>query len=205
MNTKSTSNTFQRIAGKGLFPPNLAFTLLIPFRNVFLSPRKLIQRLELEPDAVILEVGPGPGYFSIKIAQHIPKGKLVLADIQQEMLDFARKRIGKKRLTNVEYHLCNGNAFPFPDKQFDTVFMVTVIGEVEHQKEYIAEFYRIMKPGGILSFSEQAGDPDKLSINEIKALVEGSGFEFYKLYGSERNFTINFKKAGSDKTRPLFS
>ena len=91
-----------RFAGKGVFPHQLAFTLLIPFRNIFLSPRELISRLGLKEGYEVLEVGPGPGYFSAVVARAIPKGRLVLTDIQQEMLDYAKKRLNKRKIYNVE-------------------------------------------------------------------------------------------------------
>lgn len=47
---------------------------------------------------------------------------------------------------------------------------------------------------GILSISEQAGDADKMSVEEIKDLLLDSGFEFDQLYGTKHNFTINFRK-----------
>lgn len=185
---------FNRISKKGVYPYQLAFMLLIPLRNIFLSPKKLIQYLELEEDYNVLEVGSGPGYFSPKIAKAIPAGKLVLADIQKEMLEFARKRLTKKGISNVEYHLCNGIDFSFESNKFDLIYMVTVLGEIENKEEYIKEFFRLLRPGGILSISEQGGDPDKLSIEEIKRLLADSGFELDKLYGRENNFTINFRK-----------
>lgn len=77
---------FNRIAKKGLFPPQLAFTLLIPLRNIILSPKKLVKRLDLKKDYRVLEVGCGPGYFSPKVARAIPNGELVLTDIQRAML-----------------------------------------------------------------------------------------------------------------------
>ena len=45
-------------AGKGVFPHKFAFTLLIPIRNIFLSPERLIERLELKEDFLVLEIGP---------------------------------------------------------------------------------------------------------------------------------------------------
>jgi ubiquinone/menaquinone biosynthesis C-methylase UbiE len=181
-------------ASKGIFPSRMAFTLLIPLRNIFLSPKELIKRLELSDDSLVLEVGPGPGYFSIKVAAILTRGSLTLADIQQEMLDYARKRIDKKGLTNVRYHLCNGKTFDFPDHLFDRIFMITVIGEVENKEAYLKEFFRIMRPGGILSISELAGDPDKLSTSQVRVLLQNSGFEFYRMYGNEKNYTLNFIK-----------
>lgn len=184
----------KRFASKGVFPFQMAFTLLIPLRNVFLSPGQLIERLELDENSNVLEVGPGPGYFSIKVAKAIAQGKLVLADIQQKMLDFARKRIDKKGITNVDYYLCNGINLEFPDNSFDRIFMVTALGEVENKEAYLKDFYRILSPGGILSVSELAGDPDKLKSGEVKTLVENFGFKFYRMYGNERNYTVNFRK-----------
>lgn len=181
-------------SSKGVFPYRWAFTLLIPLRNLFLSPKKLIQQMALNSEMTVLEVGPGPGYFSVPVAQFLKKGKLVLADIQPEMLEKARKRIGKRNIRNVEYRICDGKKFDLPDNHFDRIFMVTVLGEVENRDQYLAEFYRMLKPGEMLSVSEQAGDPDKMKIAEIRELAEKHGFAFLQLFGNEKNFTINFKK-----------
>lgn len=189
--TSSHKNSF---SSKGVFPAKYAFTLLIPFRNLFLSPKKLIQRLDLGKDQTVLEIGPGPGYFSTYVAKKIKNGRLVLLDIQQEMLDFAKKRLQKRKITNVDYKLTNGNCFNLESKYFDRVFMVTVIGEVENKDKYLNEIHRVMKDDGILSISELAGDPDKLSIDELQSLVLKYGFKVMDVFGNKLNFTINFKK-----------
>jgi len=194
MTKEKKTDIIKRFATKGLFPHQFAFTLLIPVRNIFLSPKQLIERLELKNDLQVMEVGPGPGYFSLKIAKKLFRGKLVLADIQQEMLDYAKRRIEKKGLSNIDYYLCDGKFFRFEDNTFDRIFMVTVLGEVENKEDYMKELYRILKKGGILSISELAGDPDKMTINEIKYLTEKHGFQLYNIFGKEKNFTINLKK-----------
>ncbi len=141
-----------------------------------------------------MELGPGPGYFSLPVAKKITKGKLYLADIQQEMLDYAKKRLEKKNINNVEYYLCNGETFDLHSNYFDVIYMITVLGEVENKESYIKEFYRMLKPNGIVSISELMGDPDKMSIDEIKTLFEKYGFKLYNKYGTKKNFTVNFKK-----------
>ena len=181
-------------SGKGVFPPKYAFTLLLPLRNIFLSPKKLIERLDLQEDYTVLEIGPGPGYFSVKVAKELKKGKLVLADIQQEMLDYSRKRVEARKIQNVEYKLCNGHTLDFKDKSFERVFMVTVMGEVTNKREYLREIRRILKNDGMLSISELAGDPDKLSTEELQDLVCSEGFKLTILFGTKRNYTMNFKK-----------
>jgi ubiquinone/menaquinone biosynthesis C-methylase UbiE len=181
-------------SGKGVFPAKYAFTLLIPLRNIFLSPKKLLHRLDLREDHTVLEIGPGPGYFSTVVAKKIPKGTFVLADIQQEMLDISRKRIEKKKLGNVDFVLCDGQHLNFADEYFDRIFMVAVIGEIENQASYLKEISRIMKHDGILSISELAGDPDKLNVEELQALLRSHGFVESGFFGSRRNYTMNFKK-----------
>ncbi|KAG9393190.1 Methyltransferase domain [Carpediemonas membranifera] len=193
----STEESFQ---GKGVFPAKYAFTLLIPLRNIFLSPKLLIERLDLKPGHRVLEIGPGPGYFSTHIAKKLdgPSGHLTLADLQPAMLNKARKRLEARKLTNVDYVQLDGTGLDFPESSFDRVFMVTVIGEVQPdsmQRKYIEDISRIMKMDGILSISELAGDPDKLSTAELTELVcSGGSFEVKKIFGSERNYTANFSK-----------
>jgi ubiquinone/menaquinone biosynthesis C-methylase UbiE len=150
--------------------------------------------MALENSMQVLEVGPGPGYFSLPVAKKLTNGRLVLADIQPEMIEMARMRLESKGLTNVDYYICNGESFDFPDNSFDRIFLVTVLGEVENKDLYLAEFKRMLKPNGILSISEQAGDPDKLSFIEIRELAEKHGFKFHNIFGSVRNYTINFSK-----------
>lgn len=188
------SGIVRRFSSKGIFPYQLAFTLLIPLRNIFLSPKQLMQRLELQDDMHVMEIGAGPGYFSLKIAQKLTRGRLVLADIQQEMLDYAQKRLEKRGMSNVSYYLCDGTSFRFPDNAFDRIFMVTVIGEVEEKMLYLKEFHRMLKFNGLLSISEQAGDPDKMTVDETREIAAESGFEFYRMYGTPRNYTLNFVK-----------
>ncbi|MDT8389138.1 MAG: class I SAM-dependent methyltransferase [Lentisphaeria bacterium] len=181
-------------SGKGVFPPKYAFTLLIPLRNMFLSPKKLIRRLDLRESHTVLEIGPGPGYFSAPVARHLRQGTLVLLDLQREMLDMCRRRLEKRGISNVEYRQTDGASLGLDANRFDRVFMVTVIGEVENKNSYLREIHGILKEDGLLSISELAGDPDKLSRKELEALVCRHGFAVRAVFGNARNYTMNFGK-----------
>ena len=50
--------------GRGTCPHQLGFLLESSLRRFVLSPEELAQRLELSAAAQVLELGPGPGYFS---------------------------------------------------------------------------------------------------------------------------------------------
>ena len=178
-----------------LFPHQMAFTLLIPLRALLLSPAELLRRLHPTADSRILEVGCGPGYFSPALARAVPQGELVLADIQPEMLAYAQKRLAKRGIGNAQYYLCHGTRFDFPSRSFDRIVLITVLGEVADQAAYLQEFHRLLRHDGIVSISETAGDPDKLSRAQLTALMQAHRFVLQQSYGTERNYTMNFQAA----------
>lgn len=169
--------------------------LLNPLRKFILSPSKLVSRLSLNPDASVLEVGPGPGYFSEEVARGVPNGRLTLVDIQQEMLNMAKKRLDEFGLTNIAYVQADAAVLPFEKEVFDVIFLVAVLGEIPDKKECIAELHRVLCPGGLLSITEQPGDPDYIRIDKMKKLV-GEMFFLEQTFGSGRNYTANFRKQG---------
>ena len=187
---------WQGLTQKGtVFPHQLAFTLLIPLRNFALSPRQVVERLHLSPQHRVLEVGCGAGYFSPTLAQALPQGQLVLADIQPEMLAYAQKRLAKRGIGNAQYYLCHGTQFDFPSRSFDRIVLIAVLGEIADQAAYLQEFHRLLRPDGIVSISETAGDPDKLSCAELTALMQSHQFVLCQSYGTEKNYTLNFQAA----------
>ena len=123
------------------------------------------------------------------------------ADIQPEMLAYTEKRLRRRHIENVDYYLCDGTHFDFPNQSFDRIVLITVLGEVANQAEYLAEFRRLLGADGLLSVSETAGDPDKQTRAELRDLIRQNGFETADEYGSERNFTLNFKAACTGAAR----
>jgi CAAX protease family protein len=72
MRTPAWYDVWNRFNGHGTYPHQLAFLLLLPLRSLIFSPRQLAERLDLKPNARVLELGPGPGFFSVAIARQIP-------------------------------------------------------------------------------------------------------------------------------------
>lgn len=194
MNIAKWRDVWQRFAGRGVYPHELAFVLESPLRNLILSPQKLADRLHLSNGSCVLEIGPGPGFFSAQVARRISSGQLVLFDIQREMLEKSRAKLGRAGVRN--YRLAQGSAvrLPFSPGVFDVVFLVTVLGEVPQPRECLGCISRVLRPGGILSVTEQAGDPDALSEGELLQLAEQSGFQFLERFSFLGGFTLNLKK-----------
>jgi ubiquinone/menaquinone biosynthesis C-methylase UbiE len=176
-------------------PYTKAAHLLNPFREFLLSQRKMVKRLELKENYNVLEIGPGPGYYSPAVAKALSKGKLVLMDIQVEMLEMAKKRITEKGLKNVEYKQGNACSLPFANESFDVVFLVAVLGEIPDQGKCLQEIKRVLRPNGLLSVTEmRIPDPDAIPMKTLKAMIENEGYTQWSSYGKNINYTLGFHK-----------
>ena len=195
MATSGWRDVWERFKGRGTYPHQLAFILLNPLRNLILSPRELAARLHLSADSRVLELGPGPGFFSVPIARRVPGGHLCLVDLQREMLEKARARIRRAGAANVSFAQASASALPFAREAFDAAFLVAVLGEVPDAAACMAELRDAIRPGGLLSITELAGDPDALSEREVAALAEAANLEHAQSFPMRFGFTINFRKA----------
>ena len=184
---------WRQAIGRGIFPHQLAWFLELPWRRLLLSPELLASRLPLRPDASVLEIGPGSGYYSLEVARRIPAGRLELFDIQPEMLARCRAKCEAAGLTNVGFTSGDGASLPFADASFDLAYMVTVFGEVDDQAACLRGIRRVLKPGGTLSVSEQMPDPDFTPFDALRRQAEGSGFRFEARFGSRWVYTANFR------------
>ncbi|MHA1833521.1 MAG: methyltransferase domain-containing protein [Candidatus Baldrarchaeia archaeon] len=184
----------RRFFGKGIYPSQISFWLDFPLRRLILSPQKLADRLHLKENFNVLEIGPSPGYFSVEVARRIPHGHLELFDLQKEMLKKARCKIESAGLRNVGFIQGDAVDLPFDENEFDVVFLVAVLGEVSNKEGCLDSIYRVLKPSGLLSITEQPGDPDFLPLPVVRSLAEKQGFEFIESYGKKKNYTANFRK-----------
>jgi ubiquinone/menaquinone biosynthesis C-methylase UbiE len=127
-------------------------------------------------------------------ALSLSKGRLELFDLQPEMLEKTRRRLETAGLHNVGFTQGDASHLPFRENQFDVVFLVAVLGEMPHPATCLQGIYRTLQPAGLLSITEQPGDPDFMPLATVRALAEQQGFEFIGSYGQGKNYTVNFKK-----------
>jgi ubiquinone/menaquinone biosynthesis C-methylase UbiE len=193
--TNRWRKVWDHFKGRGAYPHQLAFLLLIPLRSLIFSPRELVARLHLTANSRVLELGPGPGFFSVDIARRIPSGHLCLVDLQREMLDKARARIRRAGVPNVSFTQASASALPFAREVFDAAYLVTVLGEVPDAAACVVQLRDVLRRGGLLSITELAGDPDAMTEGGIATLAKAANLEHSETFTKRFGFTINFRKA----------
>jgi ubiquinone/menaquinone biosynthesis C-methylase UbiE len=123
-------------------------------RKLIHNSKEILRPYVVEGNAV-LDIGPGMGYFSIPLASIVGEtGKVIVADIQPEMLKALQKRAKKagveKRITT---HLCKVDSLGL-DRQFDFVLAFWMVHEVPNQLVFFKEIRSLLKPSGKFLLSE---------------------------------------------------
>jgi uncharacterized protein len=195
-------DVWRRFSGRGAYPQQLAVMLLFPLRRIVLSPERLVRHLQLTRASRVLEVGPGPGFFSIDVAQAIPQGRLELVDIQLEMLQKARRRLRRAGVVNTGYTQSNAVTLPFRSDAFDVAFLVAVLGEVPDPKACLASIADVLRPGGLLSVAELPGDPDAVTEEQLRTLTQGTGLEFVDSVRVSSGFLASFRREAKNQGTP---
>ena len=179
-----------------VFPHQLSFMLDNPLRRLIVSPNKLVDRLALSDSSRVLELGPGPGYFSVALASRLQNGRLDLCDLQPEMLAKAKRKLERHGFHNIGYTVADANEeLPFADCNFDVALMCSVLGEVKDQHQCLMSLHRVLRAEGTLALHESLPDPDIIRFRTLKGLAEDHGFRFHRRWGCPWDYFALFKKA----------
>jgi SAM-dependent methyltransferase len=176
-------------------PAFLAWSLENPFFQRFNGTRIVLERLALRQGLRILEIGPGPGRLLIPAAKQVrPDGEAIGIDIQPGMIERLNRRASEAGLTNLKAILGDATQPHVSEASFDVVFLCAALGEIPDRTAALAQAYRALKPGGVLSISEMIGDPHYQARSVVQRLAEGVGFRFQSIRGGWWLFTADFIK-----------
>lgn len=99
------------------------------------------------PAPEVLDAGCGGGFLSNRLAAEGFRGTGL--DLAADSLAVARRH---DATASVRYVAGDVYAMPFPDASFDVVTAMDLLEHVEDPARAIAEFARVLRPGGLLIF-----------------------------------------------------
>jgi SAM-dependent methyltransferase len=176
-------------------PTLLAWALDSRFYERITGTEVTLRRMGLRPGRRVLEVGPGPGRLLIPAAQRVlPGGEAVGIDIQPGMVERLKERAGRAQVSNLTATLGDATKPVVAEASFDLAFLVTTLGEIPDRAAVLAQCFRALKPGGVLSITEMFPDPHYQPRPTVKRLAEQAGFRLQSLQGGWWLFTANFVK-----------
>lgn len=129
-----------------------------------MGSHRLIKRFTIELSALrkghkVLDLAGGTGDLAMKFAPIVgEQGQVVLADINDAMLQVGRDRVIDKGLAGIiDFAQVNAETLPFADNTFDCVCIAYGLRNVTDKDKALASMARVLKPGGrvvVLEFSK---------------------------------------------------
>jgi demethylmenaquinone methyltransferase/2-methoxy-6-polyprenyl-1,4-benzoquinol methylase len=113
----------------------------------------------VRPGQHVLDLAGGTGDIAALFSRRVgPTGKVVLADINESMLNVGRDKLRDQGLIhNIEFVQANAEALPFADNSFDIITIGFGLRNVTDKAAAIKSMFRVLKPGGrllVLEFSK---------------------------------------------------
>lgn len=107
----------------------------------------------------VLDIAGGTGDLASRFAELVgPEGRVVLADINESMLQVGRDRLlDEGKVGNIEFVQADAQYLPFPDESFDCITIAFGLRNVTDKSLAMRSMLRVLKPGGrllVLEFSK---------------------------------------------------
>ncbi|MGY3777059.1 class I SAM-dependent methyltransferase [Isobaculum melis] len=117
-----------------------------------IATKWLIEQAEITSDTKILEVACNMGTTMIELAKN-HQCEIVGVDLSQAALEKATQNIAAHHLEHlISVQKANAVKLPFPDQSFDFIINEAMLTMLDNnaKKRAVAEYFRILKPGGML-------------------------------------------------------
>lgn len=141
-----------------LFLANTASFFYTTRRGKFLEWERILDRIHLRGDEMVLDMGCGRGAVMTAVARRLTTGQVTGVDIWSKMDqsgnagDVALRNASLEGVSDrVQIETADMRALPFSDATFDVVVSSLAIHNIRSnadRKRAVAEGFRVIKPGG---------------------------------------------------------
>ena len=145
-------------------------------RKLFHKPENILGPYVHEGN-MVLDIGPGMGYFSIPLARMVgDRGKVIAADVQAPMLAALRKRARKAGVEGrIVPHLCEAESIGVREL-IDFALAFWMVHEVPNQTKFFHEIRSLLKPEARLLIAEPMIHVTRARFEETLKRAAATGF-----------------------------
>jgi arsenite methyltransferase len=121
----------------------------------FETTKELIELCHIGKDTYVLEVGCGVGATACYLAKEYGC-RVVGVDLRESMIARSNERAQKEGVEDrVEFRVADAQDLPFDDALFGAVIGESVATFIEDKQRVVAEYARVVKPGGYVGMNEE--------------------------------------------------
>jgi ubiquinone/menaquinone biosynthesis C-methylase UbiE len=153
------------------------------FRRALQNPATMFREY-IKPGSTVVDIGCGPGAFTLELAKLTGIGGRVFAiDVQDEMLAMARKKISSAgMLDRVQFHRCSSDTLGI-DVRADFILTFYMVHETPAPLRLIDQIYALLNSGGIYFLAEPKVHATKRQFDEVLSHCESKGLSVIKRSG----------------------
>ena len=137
--------------------PNFVFKLMsfaFKVRDILWPRLEVLKEAGIEPEFRVLDYGCGPGGYIVPLAELAgSSGKIYALDIHPLAIKEVKKIAVRKGFENIETIESDGDT-GLPDNHVNVVLLYDIFHQLSQPDDVLRELYRVLKPGGTLSFSD---------------------------------------------------
>lgn len=163
-----------------------------PSRDAWQRPEAVLDFMDLPDDARVADLGAGTGYFAVRLARRVPRGRVLANDIEPDMVRYLGERAAREGLENV-IPVQGKPDDPSLPEDVDVAFMCNVAHHIEDRAGYFRKLAARLRPGGrvvVVDFEKDApddvpGPPAAMRVasDTLVAELERAGFELVRIDG----------------------
>jgi ubiquinone/menaquinone biosynthesis C-methylase UbiE len=126
-----------------------------------------IDKLPIEKNSVVADIGAGTGYYTFKICYKVPEGRVYAVEIQDDAVNFLKNKVGQLDIQNVTVIKGKEQSPELPENSIDLAMMVDVYHELLYPHEMLQSIKKSLKPEGKLLLIEYRAEDPKVEIREL--------------------------------------
>jgi ubiquinone/menaquinone biosynthesis C-methylase UbiE len=166
-----------------------AMAFMFKVRDFFRPREDIVEEVGLREGFHVLDYGCGPGGYVKPVAVLVGEsGRIYALDISPLAIQTVKKIVVKNLMRNVETILSDCST-GLPDDSVDAVLLYDVFHNLTDPNGVLEELYRVLKPDGVLSFSDHHMKED-----EIMSELTNKGL-FALLKKGKRTYSFAKKRA----------
>ena len=145
-----------------LYPPRDLGLLEGPDRDAWQKPDEIMDALGIADGASVADIGPGAGWFTIRLARRVgPNGRVFATDVNPKRLEEIRGAVAKAGLSNVTVVEGGSDDTRLPDDCCDAIFMRLVYHHFGDPPRMNGSMLRSLRRGGrvvVVDFAPKSGE-----------------------------------------------